>query len=314
MKKIVSILHIMIFIIILTSCGTQNTQILTTNYITYSLTKELVGDMANIDVVTPVSMDYHDYEPTSQDLIKISHADVFIYLGFAYETYLSEASLKTYRGEDSINIELINFTEDDHDHEEEHIHLHQEHDEKDHDHYHQEHYWTSPYYLKKMVQNLYNGLLNYKLDIEKLTQHKDKFIERIDRISIKLENVLSIYQGEPKIYFIGHNTFHPLESYFNLEIEVLIDAVNPSSELTSQQLITFLNDFKNSGVKFIFVEETFDPSWMTLFKEYIPDLIIYQLNGYHFIKEEDLKNNVSIIDLYERNINYIIDALLGDNL
>src|SRR5690606_29849010 len=195
MKKIVSILHIMIFTIILTSCGTQNTQILTTNYITYSLTKELVGDMANIDVVTPVSMDYHDYEPTSQDLIKISHADVFIYLGFAYETYLSEASLKTYRGEDSINIELINFTEDDHDHEEEHIHLHQEHDEKDHDHYHQEHYWTSPYYLKKMVQNLYNGLLNYKLDIEKLTQHKDKLIERIDRISIKLENVLSIYQG-----------------------------------------------------------------------------------------------------------------------
>ena|SRR5690606_42154256 len=117
MKKIVTSIFILLSIFIFTACQeVESYDILTTNFITYDVVKAVVGDELSVGVLTAVNKDYHDYEPTSKDLLKIKQTKLFVILGFEYETWLNNADgLKNFIHEDALFISLASFIEEGHD-------------------------------------------------------------------------------------------------------------------------------------------------------------------------------------------------------
>ncbi|MCE4956555.1 metal ABC transporter solute-binding protein, Zn/Mn family [Macrococcoides caseolyticum] len=90
MKKLISIFPIILLLsIMLTGCGKPNShqlKIVTTNSILYDMTKQVVGEHANVTNIVPIGQDPHEYEVKPQDIKAITDADLIIYNGMNLET------------------------------------------------------------------------------------------------------------------------------------------------------------------------------------------------------------------------------------
>lgn len=90
MKKI--FIAIITLTLILCSCSLKQAkiekdklQVYTSFYAMYDFAKQIGGDKAEVHILCPPSQEPHDFEPTAQDMVNLSEADVFIYNGMGME-------------------------------------------------------------------------------------------------------------------------------------------------------------------------------------------------------------------------------------
>ena len=147
----------------LSACNTPTSnndklEIVTTIFPEYDWTKEILGkNPANAEVTMLLDngIDLHSYQPSAQDLIKISDCDLFIYVGGESDEWV-ERALDQATNKDMVVVNLLESLGDkvkeeevkegmqeedehDHDHEEGEDHDHEEEEEKEYD----EHVWLS---------------------------------------------------------------------------------------------------------------------------------------------------------------------------
>lgn len=144
---------------IVTCAGAEANQIniVTTIFPIYDWVREVVGDNAthaNITLLLDNGVDLHSYQPTAQDILAISTADLFIYVGGESDEWVEDVlqsamnpnlkaiNLVDAMGEDIKTEEVVEGKEHDHDHEDS-----EDHEEHDHEHEHEdeadEHVWLS---------------------------------------------------------------------------------------------------------------------------------------------------------------------------
>ncbi len=161
MKKIFAWICLMtVAIFCLTGCGGQNTpkgekaetsklKVVTTIFPVYDWTKAVIGDSpVELSMLLDKGVDLHSYQPTAQDIMKLSSADVFIYVGGESDEWIKDA-LKEATNNNMVVVNLMEALGDRVKHEEQvegmephhHDHGHDEHDkehghdhEKDHNH------------------------------------------------------------------------------------------------------------------------------------------------------------------------------------
>ena len=178
MKKVFAFLLSFVLLVscMVTCAGAEANQIniVTTIFPIYDWVREVVGDNAshvNITLLLDNGVDLHSYQPTAQDILAISTADLFIYVGGESDEWVEDVlqsamnpnlkaiNLVDAMGEDIKTEEVVEGMEHDHDHEdsedhEEHDHEHEhdhedseDHEEHDHEHEHEdeadEHVWLS---------------------------------------------------------------------------------------------------------------------------------------------------------------------------
>ena len=142
----------------LTACGsdkgtakgnTDKLSIVTTIFPEYDWVREILGDKvkdAEVTMLLDNGVDLHSYQPTAQDIMKISSCDLFIYVGGESDGWVEEA-LHTAVNKDMTVINLLEVLGDRVKAEE--IVEGMEHEDEDHDHDHEheeemdEHVWLS---------------------------------------------------------------------------------------------------------------------------------------------------------------------------
>lgn len=137
-------------------------QIVTTIFPEYDWVENVLGDRADAAEVTLLldnGVDLHSYQPTAEDIMKISTCDMFIYVGGESDEW-AEDVLESAVNKDMVVINLLDALGDNVKAEEivegmeaEHDHDHEEGDEEDHEHEHEdgdeceeemdEHVWLS---------------------------------------------------------------------------------------------------------------------------------------------------------------------------
>lgn len=160
MKNRISLLLALAIIVgLLAGCGQQNNtnktdklSIVTTIFPEYDWVKEILGDTAEnaeITMLLDSGVDLHSYQPTVDDIVKISDCDLFLYVGGESDGWVDDA-LKNAPNKERKVIRLLDvlgdsakaeetvegMQEEEHDHEEEE-HDHEEEAEYD------EHIWLS---------------------------------------------------------------------------------------------------------------------------------------------------------------------------
>ncbi len=161
MKKVFAFLLSFALLVscIVTCAGAEANQIniVTTIFPIYDWVREVVGDNAshaNITLLLDNGVDLHSYQPTAQDILAISTADLFIYVGGESDEWVEDVlqsamnpnlkaiNLVDAMGEDILTEEVVEGMEHDHDHEDS-----EDHEEHDHEHEHEdeadEHVWLS---------------------------------------------------------------------------------------------------------------------------------------------------------------------------
>ncbi len=118
-KKYISImLAVMLMIVCLSACGngreaaaggSDKIQIVTTIFPEYDWVKNVLGENpagAEVTMLLDNGVDLHSYQPTAEDIMKISTCDLFIYVGGESDEWVEEA-LKEVTNKDMIVINLL---------------------------------------------------------------------------------------------------------------------------------------------------------------------------------------------------------------
>ena len=167
MKKILCAFTALLLILSCASITTglaeeQHLNVVTTIFPIYDWVRETVGDDAshvNLTLLLDNGVDLHSYQPTAQDILTISTADLFVYVGGESDEWVEDVlasamnpdlkaiSLVEAMGEDIRMEELVEGMEPehDHDHEEAENQEHEEEEEAD------EHVWLSLRCARKLT-------------------------------------------------------------------------------------------------------------------------------------------------------------------
>lgn len=179
MKKIIScILAVLIMMGVLAGCGSQGAdvagpaaeglKIVTTIFPEYDWVREVLGDEADkaeLSLLMSSGVDLHSYQPTANDIIKISTCDMFVYVGGESSAWVDDA-LAEARNADMLVINLLDVLGDavkteeivegmEHEPEEEHDHEEAELDE---------HVWLSLRHAETICKHIADKLAEIDAD------------------------------------------------------------------------------------------------------------------------------------------------------
>ena len=213
MKKMIALLlALMMAVGMLAGCAKQNDDdtntttdklsIVTTIFPEYDWVKAVLGDQADhadITMLLDNGVDLHSYQPTADDIVKISDCDLFLYVGGESEGWVEDA-LKNSANKDRKVINLLDvlgdsvkseevvegMQEEAHEHEEGEEHedgeVHEHEEEAD------EHVWLSLKNAEVLVGAISNAL--QELDVE----NKDIYAANADAYMKKLAALDAEYQ------------------------------------------------------------------------------------------------------------------------
>lgn len=115
MKKLISVLCVMLLAVsMLTGCGTDASKdngkisIVTTIFPEYDWVREITKGNANVEITMLLDkgVDLHSFQPTADDIVKVSSCDMFIYVGGESDEWVEDA-LKEATNKDMIVINLL---------------------------------------------------------------------------------------------------------------------------------------------------------------------------------------------------------------
>ena len=197
MKKIKVILISCLCLLMMTGCTTnkidsQKIKIVCTTYVQYDWLQQIIGkenSTFDLSLIIKNGVDLHNYQPTVQDIVQISSADLFVCIGGESEAWVNDA-IKEAKNKDVKMISLMDVLKD-HLKEEEHLegieehdHDHESEDETEYD----EHLWLS-------LKNAHQAIEFLSNEIQKTDQkHKDIYQKNTENYLKKIDDLQQQYQ------------------------------------------------------------------------------------------------------------------------
>lgn len=223
MKKIITlVLALAMAVSLFTGCGKKNDaetgeadsdklKVVTTIFPEYDWVKDILGDKAGSTDLTMLlnsGVDLHSYQPTADDIVKISDCDLFIYVGGESDEWVEDALRNAANGNmkvinllevlgDSVKTEEIvegmqeaeHEYEDAEEHEHEDAHAHEDAEEHEHEEEADEHVWLSLKNAKMLVRVISKALQELDPD------NKDIYAANADAYVKKLSALDAEYQA-----------------------------------------------------------------------------------------------------------------------
>ena len=112
MKKIIALMFCIVLIFTASACGNSQGKskisIVTTIFPVYDWVRNVVGENENVDITMLLDsgVDLHSFQPTAEDIIKISSCDMFVYVGGESDGWVDDV-LKENSNEKLVAINLL---------------------------------------------------------------------------------------------------------------------------------------------------------------------------------------------------------------
>jgi zinc transport system substrate-binding protein len=293
------------------SCDQAPTaDIVVTMFPQYDIAKAIVQDKLTVYSILPPGAEVHDFEASSRDMVTMEKARLVIYTSPIIDTWMNEATLAD---ADTQVMDLSEYAE--HDHEDTVFYRPLEHDD-DHDH-DEIHYWVDPLVIVDLTEAILAKIVSIDPDnADFYAANADAYIDSIEAAYIDFIDYLTdgSYLGST-LYYAGHNALGLFATRHQLDIHTLFEDFKPDEDLSSTQLIAFTNAVRETGSHYLFVEEMIYPKAATTIQNELAKtdyaLTLLELHGYHNRSSDDASAHVTYLDLYERNIAHIKQALEG---
>ncbi len=329
MKKYISIILVAVmFVFCLSGCDNDTTKkvvdkpikIVTTIFPEYDWVKEILGDNADnveLTMLLDNGVDLHSYQPTADDILKISNCDLFIYVGGEsdewVEDVLKEADNKKMRVinlldilGDSVKEEVVvEGMEDEHDHE--HDHEHEPDSEPEHD----EHVWLS----LKNTQIICNKIADTLAEVD--PEHREKYQNNVTAYNKKLETLDAEYQQtvnsakQKTLVFGDRFPFRYLVDDYGLSYYAAFVGCSAETE-ASFETVTFLaGKVDELGLENVLTIEKSDKKIARTIIENTRDKKqkIMTLDSMQSIVSKDIAEGASYLSIMEKNLDVLKEAL-----
>ncbi len=305
-------------------------QLVTTIFPEYDWVMNILGDnpaKADVTMLLDTGVDFHSFQPTAADILKISTCDLFIYVGGESDEWVDDA-LQEATNKDMIVINLLDILgdavkeeeviegmqEEDHDHE----HEGEDDYDEDHDHEHEEgeaeydeHVWLSLKNATVLVNSISDAV--QKIDPNNSEAYKKNAVAYVEKLNaLDAEYMASVSAASLRTLLFGDRfPFRYLVDDYGLTYYAAFVGCSAETE-ASFETITFLAQK---------VDELSLPAVMTIegtdhrIAETIvqntqtKDQKILTMDSMQSVTAKDVENGTTYLSIMEKNLSVLKDAL-----
>lgn len=320
MKRLIAILFLMIMLV---ACApSKEADIITTMFVQYDISKQIVGDKMSVSLLIPPGSELHGFQPSSRDIEAIKKAKIFIFTSLEMDAWIKDP--KALAGEETIIIDLSKqYVLASHDHsgnpkpEEKPSPLSYTNLVDDHPHDDDElHYWTDATTVIQLVDGILNRVINVDPDNEQYYRdNAEAYKLEIEEVHLEMDKYFGHFEDGKSIYFAGHNAMSAFAARYHIDIVSLQNSYQPDADITSAQILVMIEQIKAAKTNYLFIEELKEPKVANTIKAQLEkdnfELTLLELHGYHNVTKTQLEEKVSYVDLMKQNFINIKEALNG---
>lgn len=305
----------------LTACSTANAaddgklQIVTTIFPEYDWVMNVLGDKASDAEVTMLldsGVDLHSYQPTANDILKISTCDLFIYVGGESDAWVDDALAEAVN-KDMVVINLLDVLGNSVKEEElvEGMQGEEEEEECEEGPEYDEHVWLSLKNAQVLVESIEDALETIDPDnAEVYSANADSYINELSSLDEEYQAAVSDAAYDT-LLFGDRFPFRYLVDDYGLNYYAAFVGCSAETE-ASFETITFLSGKMDElGLPVIMTIEGSDKSIAETIvgNTSSKDQDILTLDSMQSVTAEDVQNGTTYLSIMEDNLEVLKDAL-----
>lgn len=285
----------------------------------YDWIREIIkGNEDNFDVTMLMAngADLHNFQPTADDIMRISDADIFIYVGGESDKWVADA-LKEAKNKNMIVMNLMDVLGDRLREEELVEGMEGEEEEEDEEEEegpeYDEHVWLSVKNAEIFVKAIEERIASLDKDEERVKKYKenaDNYIAKLDELDKKYEAAVEGALFDT-VVFGDRFPFRYLVDDYNLNYYAAFIGCSAETE-ASFKTVTFLAEKVDElGIDSVMVIETSDQKIAKTIIENTKtkDQKILALDSMQAVTAKEADGGKNYYDIMEDNLNILIDAL-----
>lgn len=221
------------------------------------IAQNIAGDRITIQTLIPLGLDPHAFEPTPQDVVKLTSAKILILNGAGFEEWLEPVLPESPAGQ--IRIEAaagLTPRQSDPEHENE--------TQGQTDHHHElgdPHFWLDPISTITYVENIRDGLIAADpAGKETYTQNAEAYIGQLQELDAWIKIQVETIPPENRLLVTNHESLgYFADRYGFTIIGTVVPSVTSGSSPSAQELASLISQVKTHRVKAIFLETGSNP-------------------------------------------------------
>ena len=325
MKKLICIIGVLtLCAAVFIGCGAKETpgnpekdgkyQIVCTTFPQYDWIMHILGDASEqfeVSLLVKNSADIHNYQPSTQDMISMKEADLFVYVGgesdaWAADLMLADAamsdksvSLVAALGDEVLAEEILEGMTHDHEH--------HEHDAEVPD----EHVWLSLENAEILCQHISNRLCEVAPDYEAVIRDNTKiYTEKLHELDAEYRAVVEA-GAHNTLIFGDRFPFRYMAEDYDLECFAAFEGCNAEVEASFDTVITLAGKVKELEVPCILVIDGSDRKLAetilsTAGREKTEILVLDSMQS---VSREDIQQGANYLDITKSNLEVLRQAL-----
>jgi zinc transport system substrate-binding protein len=319
MKKLISIfLTLTVFVSALSGCSGSNENkklsVVTTIFPEYDWVMQILGNDSeniNVSLLLDNGVDLHSFQPSADDIIKISSADLFIYVGGTSDDWIQDA-LKEAKNKNMITINLFEVLEDRVKEEELVEGMEEEDDEDDSsDVEYDEHVWLSLENASRVCTAIKDALI--KLDpsnSSKYSLNTENYISKLHDLDSKYKDTVNNAKRNT-IVFGDRFPFRYLVEDYGMKYYAAFLGCSAESEASFDTVIFLANKVDELQIPVVFtIENPNHTIAETIIKNTkAKSAKVLVLDSMQSTTSKDIKNGVSYLSIMEKNLETLKIAL-----
>ena len=320
MKKHLSILAVlMASAMCLPACGKskksddKKLKIVTTIFPEYDWVMNVLGDEkknADVTLLLDNGVDLHSYQPTAEDILKISECDLFIYVGGESDEWVEDV-LDQAKNKDMAVINLLESLGDTVKEEEVVEGMQHEHEHDEEEVEYDEHVWLSLKNASSLV-----GTISEKLSqIDK--DYADTYKKNAESYRQKLSELDAKYQAAvdgasvKTLLFGDRFPFRYLVDDYGLSYYAAFAGCSAESEASFETIVFLSQKVDELNLKAVMTIEGPNHKIAETIKENTgsKDQVILSMDSMQSVTSKDVKDGASYLSIMEKNLDVLKEAL-----
>ena len=326
MKKITIyiLVFILLFTIIFTGCNQRIKQnlakpsIVCTIFPQYDWVRQILGektDNFNLTLLLNNRIDLHNYQPSVDDIIKISTCDLFIYVGGESDEWVNDI-LEHASNKDMIVINLLEILGDSVKIEDyiEGMQIEEDHDDiHDHDHEteHDEHVWLSLKNAKIFCSAIADALSS--LDTENTGIYQSNMVSYINKLAALDLEYQTFINASPvnTLLFADRFPFRYLVDDLGINYYAAFSGCSAETEASFETIIFLAKKTDELNLNSVIVTESADQSIArtVINSTSGKNQKILVLDAMQSVTSRDVENSITYISVMEKNLSVLKEAL-----